>query len=1830
MKTPRMTRRQFFKLSTLGVAPVALSGLAALGVPLPALAAVDSPPGARPATPQHPEGLAIMQPTFNPIASSTLLGPPTDLSMGWDGTLWAIDASGAPHIYDAVQDAWQLHGDGIDAAALVLGDAQYGETVYVFRGPDYVTLNPTTFEAGAPGAIAQRWPNLPDSFKMGVNGAALGPDIGGIILFNGGRYVVLDGAGNVTTPATSLTSLTGWPQTPNWINGVIDGVWSNTSVEIYLLHGAEALPVDISTGTVLGAPISLSQAIFIPDSPADWASGVDASAGIDDIALTFKDAAVFVWKGPNAPGGASQSLQYIGAAFGNWPAAWHPVLAHAPNGRDGSLWSVLPSERGSYIVQHDGDGWTQQVDQADHVAAGQDGTVMIASAEKIWRWTGSGWNELASLSGLTQVSLGDAASVWGRDASNNVHRFDTTNNTFSLATEVGAATHMAANADGTLWHCKPSDPSLHRFLADENVLQSGIAVKQSVVTNVLKVAAAGFGAAHCLAQQANGTQVYRYDSPYIFKTSGDYHAQARGQIAQGLGMLFFTDIQVIDLPDHNKTAVVALDAHTGQELSRSAWLEEPNSVHGDPVFDPVSNLVYVGTRNSDNPYDGSTPGHILALDPRDLSHVVWHYASSPFGPVYGIEAAPAVLGATLLVSDRSGTIYAFDTLATKANPAHPTPVGMWSAVAVSGLGANVVLSPPLLVDGYYRLTMWALPDVGDQDPSFYAYDVQIDPTLDPSAPNAIVVRLQPLHIFASGWNSSHSIYPLMTSPLAVKVSAGANGPAPTQLYMSGGDAVVWIKPDLTTATFNLPSGTFINTGLAWDPDTQQIWFGDDQGMLHALDASLRPVGHTPVALGSGPNRAIFTTPVIYKDPQGDKTVLVGVLDPNTSTPSLYGVDPDTGNVASVPTGATNITSLSNLTGNGVIYAAGLFDLQAVSGAFSQVFGIRVDDLPQAERDFIIESQLMQDPDQNAANGSTDQTNPIPPSVARYQTHLTVVDDQRAAIPHEPVKIWADVANTKITVGGVLFTIGPGDAQFASVMTGADGSLVIVSDATDINTSALRVWASFMNPYERIVVYPDHEWHGRASQSYATPGEASPDPGKPNLSTAYNYKGAQLFSDDEKTQNAPQNVASAVGQMNQGLKPAGNNPAALAGKLKTLHASNAQSQYVAFTNLAGMHYAPSNARAKRTAQPVSPFGLQMVRTTNGATHTPLSHADARSAIDGLTGTPWDPNNPPGASGAGAASGAASGGQPVTFVVQRGENIFTDFWNWLVGAIESVVNAIEQVIVSVAEDIVVGIQFLINGVAHVFKAIIKVVEDVVNAIGSFFLQLAKLIEDMIEALSVLFHFGEIMKTHRWMRDQINANLQAAVSAMQNQVKQEVDSFFEQGEQAIQALFSSARQSLGLNTDTQVNDLNGGRSTAHTAFSAKAGAAGPNSGGDSHAVQCTHTSQKLKDGLPSSTPSLAARRSPAQSDDDDAVLSQFVTGFADSLQNDPVISSAFTTLKNAIDNLGASRSANDFFKSALNVLLTTIEDLILGMVAVTHALTDGLIQAIQALINTALSLMNTPVDIPVLSWLYQTVFGEPLTILNAMTLVAAIPVTVIYRVVEGHYPSADGIDGVRAGASQPQQQTVSADVLKKMQGLIGGTIALGLGIVRGVVDEAGANPPRIGTIFVLTFGVCYVSTYFPLMIPGVTPNSYTWAGWGLGMSLALLGTFGVLNLKGASQNVQLYVKRGLTFFRVCLAIARMSVYIVGFIKAGNTNAISDLTFTRNLFLELPPMLNWLKLLGARPADLALTVIDIVTGVVVCALDIAVVYVTTATQAHIYYFPRMLVNSALPGAER
>jgi hypothetical protein len=606
-----------------------------------------------------------------------------------------------------VNNVWAQHGNGIDAAAFSYV-VQSPSVAYFFMGSQVITVPQTTMQANPPQPIGTVWPDLPDSFKLGVIGAAGLLGSGELVLFNGGRYATTDNA-----VMGKLTDLAGGPQTANWVDGVIDSVYG-TWEGCFLIRKGEAITINLLNMPhmpqmqVTSQPLPLSQVIPYPDRlPASWASGFDAAMWTASNIWVFKGAAV-AWTDllPDGSSSAPMQVMYFGNQFSNWPATWHPVLRHAPNGRDGYLWSVLPSAQGSYIVHHDGNAWTLRGEQADHVGVGQDNTVMLASAQKLWKFNGTGFDSVSQANNLIQVSLGNENLVFARDTNNNVYSFDPISGALTQDTDVSAVIHIATTNDGSLWHAKSNDANMHRELVASGAAPESISINQGAVTSVNRVAATGFGAAHCLTQDNQGnTQLYRYDSPYVFKTTAKYDVGTWSEypavIERGAGQLFFVDVLLAtDNPLVVNSRIVTIDAHTGVEIAATPWLTSPMG-YGQPVFDPAFNMVYVGTSPVDDEAD-ATPGQLLALDARTLA-VKWSFTADA-----GIDAAPALNGTRLCASDRTGKLYMFDTTAAVANPSAVRP--KWVVTVSTNIADTHRIATPVFVGNVKDLIYTAVWD----------------------------------------------------------------------------------------------------------------------------------------------------------------------------------------------------------------------------------------------------------------------------------------------------------------------------------------------------------------------------------------------------------------------------------------------------------------------------------------------------------------------------------------------------------------------------------------------------------------------------------------------------------------------------------------------------------------------------------------------------------------------------------------------------------------------------------------------------------------------------------------------------------------------------------------------------------------------------------------------------------------------------------------------------------------------------------------------------------------------------------------------------------------
>jgi outer membrane protein assembly factor BamB len=1598
-----------------------------------------------------------------------------------------------------------------------------------------------------PQPIGAVWPALPPSFQLGVDGAA---NAGGVLyLFRGGRYVRPDG----TAPPVALAELAGWPQTPAWRDGVVDLVGSgHDDAVVAFVREGEVLLADLASGTVTVAPIPLGEGFKGAVLARLQAGGVDAllydgSPTSATVPLRlFRGPTVTTYTGtqPTTPGTAA----YLPTAFAGWPSLWNPVLLQAPAGRVGALWSV--DHNTHEVITHDGQGWSevplpQGATGVPSLTAGADGAVFAGSGSTLYRLDpptsggAGGWRALANAPGpVAQATAGDAGHVWVRGQDGSVHRYGGgTGGAFTPVSLGSPAMDVDANADGTLWHCDGTTPAAFRLISEGSRPPEALAVAGGAA--VQKVASTGFGTGLVLAGQGGAPRLYTYQSPYLWKTGPSYISSDSGPLDSGAGALFLSTWTPGGAPGSADGHLVALETLTGQERWRR---DVGGTSFTSPVYDPLLQLAYIA----------GTDGVVSALDAH-TGETTWEYR-----PGAVVDARPALAGNRLVFGARDGRVYCLDTAQAQADylagKGGPQPVWVTLRPVASGV---VGMATPLAVDDKVYAGAWVqlgAPPPGGAPPGAAVDRARPTPTPTPAprplyayalsridaATGAIDWTVQPP---GQGVDSQH----VTDLPLGPPVLGQAQfSPAVGQaVIVNGKDSLLAVRIDDVTeagwsSTFRPPALELqLTSGLVLQGG--RLYAGDNAGRIWIVDPATWSVLYsTPGAPGGG----VVATPVV-SGPPGSETVFYAPYDPGLA--ELRVLDVATGVVATLATGQTAIATLSRGIEAGVLYATG-----AVFGAaagLGQALAIRADAAAAAAHAVIAESQLLQDFDDPSGGPGAGAA----VKVARYQTHLTVLDDLEQPRALETIKLWAD-EDTTVVVDGTTFKINATTA--ASVQTGADGTLVIVSDAADLFAPRLTLWAAFMDPAERLVIWPDQEFHARLAATVAVPTDD--DPGQINLSTTSDYGGTRLFSDQQQQQ--AQNVAGGVRQLCAAVGLGTPSPAAALAAGASLGAGPVNPRkYIAYPDgLPGLAYAPSSQPVTRPLTAATPFGLVLDET--GALK-PLSPTEAAEQIDGLQADAPAALQPP---------------------------LLGDVLGWLRHLWDGIKRAavsIEKLVLSVARDVALGIQYVENGVKKVFRAVVHAVEDAVAAIGSFFVKLGKLVKNIVEALSIIFHLDKILSTKSMLEDSIKNELDSMVSDITNSAMPAVDNFFKKAEQDIlndfSTLISEAKSTLDPHTarlpvgvaiarygaparqtsgPMPLSGLNGMGATAHSAFSV--GPAGSQQT-QSHAVQCAWAGHTLTRQMGKATPvgdsvALTAGGDP---------LSDFLTGFVQRLSSDADLKQAYDQTTSDFRKTFEVKDVRQFLTMAVVDFLDVLEGLVVGTLAIARACLGGMLQALADGIGIVQGLGS--LRIPILSSLLEPLIGHPLTFVDLVTFVAAIPITIIYRAVDGHWPG-DTEKLAQAGAA------AGGATVRRLGGLLGGLAYIFAGWVTAMLDTikissgsgGSAAPPalpfKIAGVMLLLGGIGN-AIYQGIREEGWTDSQ--WIVWGLGLTnLALTAVGGAF--KGLSGTGYIFV----SFFSLLLTFINIDLF------KGKTPGESPLLFGAQVLLAIPGIIGPIMLL---PAD-------------------------------------------------
>lgn len=311
---------------------------------------------------------------------------------------------------------------------------------------------------------------------------------------------------------------------------------------------------------------------------------------------------------------------------------------------------------------------------------------------------------------------------------------------------------------------------------------------------------------------------------------------------------------------------------------------------------------------------------------------------------------------------------------------------------------------------------------------------------------------------------------------------------------------------------------------------------------------------------------------------------------------------------------------------------------------------------------------------------------------------------------------------------------------------------------------------------------------------------------------------------------------------------------------------------------------------------------------------------------------------------------------------------DFFSW----IKRVVHDIDSFVVHEAEGVYHFFATVAGKIYDVlldcFHAIAHAVEYVLNKIKVGF-------EDAIKWLGFIFNWNDVLRTHGALKNIINQYLQQCVSEL-GTARAQLQTAFTSVESYIDAWagipnnIPSSLTGSSLDSSTSSSQPGPGQNS-------------PQSNWGIHHLKSNATS-----GSTTAQPFKGITGNAA------AILQPL----GDALEREKeVFQAAAASFKSDIIDQIHQLSFEQLIEKVIAIiadaLLESVENVLLAAIDVLTALVDGVIDA-----------LNATIEIPVISWLYKKIAHADLSLLDLTCLVAAIPITVGYKLITNTAPFPD----------------------------------------------------------------------------------------------------------------------------------------------------------------------------------------------------------------------------------
>ncbi|CAO3566975.1 unnamed protein product [Mortierella alpina] len=315
---------------------------------------------------------------------------------------------------------------------------------------------------------------------------------------------------------------------------------------------------------------------------------------------------------------------------------------------------------------------------------------------------------------------------------------------------------------------------------------------------------------------------------------------------------------------------------------------------------------------------------------------------------------------------------------------------------------------------------------------------------------------------------------------------------------------------------------------------------------------------------------------------------------------------------------------------------------------------------------------------------------------------------------------------------------------------------------------------------------------------------------------------------------------------------------------------------------------------------------------------------------------------------------------------------DFWHWCSQEVESIEDWAVRFVDDTAHWVItIGEQsfsFLLDCVTHVLKAVGWVLQQVVTDM-----------DKIIQWVGFLFQWEDILSTHNSLVHVINNLFDVALTA------------FPEMEASVDGWFDNLKKNLPLlkTSDPSLTQTYDPTSASKYADGTEPIIAALNTPGSNW------SSYQLEHGGVGDSLATANTSFSGESDSDNPFTDIWVQ-IVEPVWTD-MKENLIKVLKDLADVTKGSQSFSlaDIFTRVGSDLVSTMLDLLKDIVTAFIKLT-------KLVITTLKTVINAPLNIPLLSPFYKEKTGKDLTILDAISLLLAIPTTVICKILTGKNPS------------------------------------------------------------------------------------------------------------------------------------------------------------------------------------------------------------------------------------